>query len=154
MTLILPLYDQPAESLAEVEETRDQLPGGKETILLVEDRERVRRFARRILGRLGYTLIEAENAAEALEHLKTNDGIDLLFSDIVMPGDMNGRALADYASSRKSTLKILLTTGMESRTEKGGNGGAEFPLLRKPYSAEQLALAIRSVLETGKTDRE
>ena len=154
VTLILPLYDQPAESLAEVEETRDQLPGGKETILLVEDRERVRRFAGRVLGRLGYTLIEAGNAAEAVEHLKTNDGIDLLFSDIVMPGDMNGRALADYASSRKSTLKILLTTGMESRTEKGGNGGAEFPLLRKPYSAEQLALAIRSVLETSKTDRE
>jgi DNA-binding response OmpR family regulator len=66
-----------------------------------------------------------------------------------MPGDMDGRDLARYASSLKSTLKILLTTGMESRAERGSDFHLNFPLLRKPYSAEQLAQSIRSVLNTG-----
>ena len=149
ITLILPLYEQAVEMSIEDQEVLDQLPGGKETILLVEDREKVRRFANRILSRLGYSLIEAENAAKALEYLQTSNEIDLLFTDIVLPGDMNGRELARQASSRKSTLKILLTTGMESRAENSGDFHLDFPLLRKPYSAEQLAQSIRSVLNTG-----
>jgi len=149
ITLILPLYEQAAEISIEDQEVLDQLPGGKETILLVEDREKVRRFANRILSRLGYRLIEAENAAEALEYLQTNNEIDLLFTDIVMPGNMDGRELARQASSRKSTLKILLTTGMESRAENSGDFHLDFPLLHKPYSAQQLAQSIRNVLNTG-----
>jgi CheY-like chemotaxis protein len=133
----------------ENQEILDQLTGGKETILLVEDREKVRRFAKRILSRLGYRLIEAESAAEALEYLLTNNEIDLLFTDIVMPGNMDGRELARHASSRKSALKILLTTGVESRAESGSDVHLDFPLLRKPYSAQQLAQSIRSVLNTG-----
>jgi PAS domain S-box-containing protein len=149
ITLILPLYEQAADLSIKEPEVLTQLPRGKETILLVEDREKVRRFANRILSHLGYNLIEAENAAKALEYLQSNNEVDLLFTDIVMPGDMDGRDLARYASSLKSTLKILLTTGMESRAERGSDFHLNFPLLRKPYSAEQLAQSIRSVLNTG-----
>lgn len=148
--LILPMHQHSAELSTDDQEILDALPRGNETILVVEDKDKVRRFANRILSRLGYRLIEAENAAEAVKYLQTNNDIDLLFTDIVMPGDMDGRELAHHASSWKSTLKILLTTGMESRLEKNSRAHMDFPLLRKPYSAEQLAQSIRSVLNTGR----
>ncbi len=151
VTLILPLCEQElaVEFSIEDQEVLDQLPGGKETVLLVEDQGDLRRFASRLLSRLGYSLAEAENAAEALECLQTNNEIELLFSDISMPGDMDGLELARYASSRNSTLKILLTTGMKTRAENGSKLYPDFPLLPKPYSAEKLAHSIRSVLDTG-----
>jgi PAS domain S-box-containing protein len=149
VTLILPLYEQAVESSIAEQKSHDELPGGDETILVVEDREQVRRFAVRILERLGYSILEAESADEAVEYLQSNDEIDMIFTDIVMPGDMNGRGLAEWVSAQKPAVKILLCTGMESRTGKNRNRKIDFPLLRKPYSAEQLAQAIRSVLETG-----
>ena len=149
ITLILPLYEQETESPAKHQGAMNQIPRGNETILVVEDRSRVRRYASRVLSGLGYTLIEAENAAEALDCLQTNDEIDLLFSDIAMPGGMNGRELARLVSSTNSSLTILLTTGMESGTDKGGKPEQDFPLLSKPYSPGQLARSVRSVLDTG-----
>lgn len=146
VTLILPLYEKSAELSEENRQVLVKLPGGSETILVVEDRENVRRFAGRILSGLGYQLIEAENAAIAVELLQSNNAIDLLFTDIVMPGEMNGRQLARHARTLKPTLRILLTTGAESQLDEGD---MKFPLLNKPYSADQVARAIRSVLDTG-----
>jgi len=86
---------------------------------------------------------------EALDHLQTNDGIDMLFSDISMPGGMDGRQLAQHAISRQPSLNILLTTGMEVRANNDGGIQQIFPLIDKPYSMETLARSIRSVLNTG-----
>lgn len=151
ITLFLPVYEQATELSIEEQVILDRLPGGQETILLVEDQEKVRRFASRVLSRLGYRLLEAENAAEALKYLQTNREIDLLFTDIVMPGKMDGRDLAHHISSGNSSLKILLTTGIKFLAENDSGLKLDFPLLRKPYSAEQLAQSIRSLLGVCRT---
>jgi PAS domain S-box-containing protein len=98
------------------------LPKGNETILIVEDRESVRRFACRTLVRLGYRTYEAENATEAMSVLRQQEDIDLLFSDIVMPGDASGRELAHIAVKERPDIKVLLT--------------------------RELALTIRAILDT------
>lgn len=152
ITLILPLFEPGAGTEDKVADgtqpggRRKSLLGGTEIILLVEDREKVRHFARRTLGRLGYHVLEAGNADQALECLAANPEIDLLFTDIVMPGELNGRDLARQAASENPGLKVLLTTGMEMREE--ADERQELPLLRKPYSAEQLATYIRQVLQS------
>jgi len=153
ITLILPVFEQgadPAEEKNRGKRLADPsgLVGGTETILLVEDREKVRQFALRTLKRLGYRVFEAENADRALQRLQEHPGIDLLFSDIVMPGELNGRDLAHRATAEYPELKVLLTTGMEMRQDAGVQ--QDLPLLRKPYSAEQLAESIRQVLQTGR----
>jgi PAS domain S-box-containing protein len=128
------------------------LPSGTETILVVEDREGVRRFACRILGRLGYQTYEAEDASAAMSALSQRRDIDLLFSDIVMPGDTDGRSLAHTAVISHPGLKVLLTTGMEPTEADDAKSEERFPLLAKPYSAGELARMVRTILDHGDQD--
>jgi PAS domain S-box-containing protein len=130
-------------------EVMDSLPTGKETILLVEDSYKVRVFANRILTHLGYRIVEAADATEALEYIRHHEDIDLLFTDIVMPGDMDGIGLAKQACSHLPSLRVLLTTGMVSHVDDNRNPAMDYPLLAKPYIAQQLAQSIRSILDTG-----
>jgi PAS domain S-box-containing protein len=123
------------------------LPLGTEKVLVVEDREGVRRFACRTLNRLGYHTLEAEDATTALSVLADQGGIDLLFSDIVMPGENSGRDLARIVAAEHPLITVLLTTGMEPNKAAELPEDNEFPVLAKPYSAEQLALAIRATLD-------
>lgn len=127
------------------------LPRGSETVLVVEDGNRLRKLAKRSLESLGYQVLEAENAAEAVKILSVEPTTDLLFSDIVMPGSMNGRELATWALTNRPGLKILLTTGFD----KDGNSKnllniGDIPLLEKPYTKEQLATKVRAVLDAEK----
>lgn len=133
-------------------EVNENLPTGEETILVVEDREKVRQFACRTLNRLGYKTHEAENAAVAMKLLKQHRQIDLLFTDIVMPGDTNGRELAHIAIRTWPDIKVLLTTGMEPEDDKEIRSPEDIPLLPKPYSSEQLAQRIRVVLDAEVTN--
>ena len=130
-------------------ELDETMPTGTETVLVVEDRDGVRRFACRTLRRLGYRTYEAEDAAAALEALQQQDDIDLLFSDIVMPGEMNGRELAGLAATRRPGIKVLLATGMEPTKADDISSEERFPLLEKPYSAPELARMIRTILDAG-----
>ena len=145
----LPLSDD-SEVREILDEPDTELPTGTETILVVEDREGVRRFASRTLKRLGYRTYEAEDAAAAEIALQQQDDIDLLFSDIVMPGDVNGRELARLAARRYSGIKVLLATGMEPTKADEIDTAEMFPLLEKPYSASELAWMIRAVLDAGR----
>jgi PAS domain S-box-containing protein len=122
-------------------------PAGMETVLVVEDRSGVRRFACRTLRRLGYRTLEAENADDALRQLSEHHDIDLLFSDIVMPGETDGRALANQVVRIFPDLKILLTTGMEPDKSADVDTDLEFPLLAKPYSASELAQSVRAAID-------
>jgi PAS domain S-box-containing protein len=137
------------------DQTPKNQPGGSETILLVEDESQVRNVAKRILPGLGYKVIEVENAAAARKVCEEEVALDLLFSDIVMPGDMNGRELARWASQRYSGLKVLLTTGVTSDEETGElpTKHGRFPVLRKPYMKAELAAALRAVLDGGPARR-
>ena len=128
-------------------ESDEPMPMGTETVLVVEDRDGVRRFACRTLRRLGYRTYEAEDAAAALAILRQRDGIDLLFSDIVMPGDLNGRDLASLVVTQHSGIKVLLATGMEPTKADDANVEERYPLLQKPYSPSELAQMLRAVLD-------
>jgi signal transduction histidine kinase len=118
-----------------------------EIILVVEDDARVRVISVEALRELGYTAQHAGSGVEALEMLEANAGVKLLFTDIVMP-DMNGRQLAAAALERWPALKILYTTGY-TRNAIVHNGvlDADVAFIAKPFSLEQLALKVRSVLD-------
>jgi CheY-like chemotaxis protein len=116
--------------------------------LLVEDEPLVRKLAKRHLLELGYHVLEAENAAEAMKAFEGGAAVDLLVSDIVMPGPMNGRGFARWVLQRRSGSKVLLTSGFsnEETGEPAADNG-DFPLLRKPYAKKELAAAVRAVLD-------
>jgi PAS domain S-box-containing protein len=119
-------------------------PGGHETILVAEDNAELRHTAVKQLTKLGYRVLEAANAEAALAILRETSGIDLLFSDIVMTGQMTGRDLAREASKLQTSLKILLTTGYAEKASAGPND--DWQILRKPYRREELARRVHSIL--------
>lgn len=124
------------------------ISGGTETILLVEDDHLVRRHVRANLLELGYRVIEAENGPDAIRILKETIDIDLLFTDIILPGGMNGRSLADTAQALRPDLKVLFTSGYtENAIVQEGRLDPKVELLSKPYRRSQLAEKLRKVLE-------
>ncbi|MDP4006957.1 PAS domain-containing sensor histidine kinase [Methylobacterium sp. NEAU K] len=121
--------------------------GEGETILLVEDDAQVLDMAVESLEELSYRVIVAHNAAEALEHLRGVERIDILFSDVVMPGGMNGSQLAVEAGRIRPGLKILLTSGYVANLDEGQViGEGMLPVLNKPYRRDELARSLRLVL--------
>jgi PAS domain S-box-containing protein len=148
--VFLPAVSQTAARGAAAGGTRaEQLPGGSETILVVEDEVAVRGVARLALRRLGYTVLEAESAPAALRlWSELGAGVDMLFTDIVMPGGMNGHELAARLQLLKPELKVLFCSGYTREAEQfdpEGKGGTHF--LAKPYKAAELAVAVRRVLQ-------
>ena len=123
--------------------------GGDETILVVEDDSLVRTFVIGQIQSLGYVTLAAANAAEALVVIDSSQKIDLLFTDMIMPGSMNGRQLADAALQRRASLKILFTSGYSNEVIiHHGHLDAGVLLLAKPYRKSDLARMIRAALAT------
>ena len=121
---------------------------GSERILLVEDDELVRAHVAMQLEQLGYRVACAGNGPEALATLAHDQGFDLLFTDIVMPGGMNGRKLAEEASRLVPGLRVLFTSGYtEQAMLHQGSLGAGMRLLAKPYRRQELALRVREALD-------
>ncbi len=135
-----------------VEVGGEQLPCGCETILVVEDEVAVRAVARMALRRLGYTVLEAENAPAALRlWSELGANVDLLFTDIVMPGGMSGHELAARLQLMKPELEVLFCSGYTREAEQFEPGeGRGLHFLPKPYKAGDLALAVRRVLNGAK----
>jgi two-component system NtrC family sensor kinase len=124
------------------------LAGGTETILLVEDDEAVRRFAVEALREHGYRVHAASDAASALRLLDADPGIRLLFTDVVLPGGMNGRQLAHEALRRRADLRVLFATGYtRNAIIHQGRLDADVELLTKPFTAEAMARKIRQMLD-------
>lgn len=118
----------------------------EETVLLVEDDEQVLDMAVESLEALRYTVMVSRNAHEALEHLAGQARIDLLFSDVVMPGSMNGAQLAIEAQRLRPGLKVLLTSGYAGESGASQLVGRSLPILSKPYRRDELAQKLRVVL--------
>jgi signal transduction histidine kinase len=125
-----------------------QAPRGAETILVVEDHEDLRVFDVQVLEDLGYNVISAPDGASAIKLLEMAGPIDLLFTDVVLPGRMNGRNLADAAVASAPGLKVLFTTGY-TRDAIVTNGTLEagVDLLPKPFTYKDLAEKVRQVLD-------
>ncbi len=136
-------------------EPREMLPLGTadEIILVVEDEADVRHMTVDALHELGYTVIQAVDANQALEQLRLQPRIDLLFTDIVMP-EMNGRQLADKVRASNASIRILFTTGY-TRNAVVHNGmlDAGVAFLPKPFTVEQLANKVRDVLSGTGSNR-
>lgn len=115
---------------------------------MVEDNEGVRKTVAAQLTSLGYHVLEAARGWEALAILeRSGQAIDLLFTDIVMPGGMDGYALARAAAVRRPHLKVLLTSGFPGRwSEPTGGRRSVLHLLSKPYSQDDLARAVWAAL--------
>jgi CheY-like chemotaxis protein len=124
---------------------------GTETILVVEDDETLRLYTVEILSDLGYSVLAAGNGAAALEIIGRGHNIDLLFTDIVMPGGMNGRQLADQATKQRPALKVLFTTGYTANAiVHHGRLDPDVELISKPFTYESLGRKIRELLDTQK----
>ncbi len=122
--------------------------GESEIILLVEDDEEVNRFSAEVLRETGYRVITAETAAAGLRALESEPAIDLLFTDVVLPGGMNGRQLADEARRRRPDLKVLYATGYtRNAIIHQGRLDADVELLTKPFTYEALVRKVRQVLD-------
>ena len=124
---------------------------GGETILIVEDDDALRTYAYDVLRELGYRALTAPNAAAALEIVDRGTPIDLLFTDVVMPGGMNGRELADEVLRRRPGLKVLFTTGYtRNAIIHHGRLDPGVHLVGKPYTFEELSARVRALLDEEK----
>jgi CheY-like chemotaxis protein len=122
---------------------------GGEVVLVVEDHPDVRSYVVAQLRDLGYRVIEAADGPQALTILGGDAAIDLLMTDIVMPGGMTGRQLAEAAKRQRPRLKLLFTSGhAEDAVAGDGEPGPPVQFLGKPYTRQDLALKVRLALET------
>jgi PAS domain S-box-containing protein len=145
--LYLPRTRAAADDLAPRAAAAEPAPGGSGTVLVVEDNEKMRRVVVRQLAELGYLTLEADHAAAALAVLRETR-VDLLFTDIVMPGEMSGPELARAAMAVAPWLKVLFTSGFpEARAGSSGWLGENAKLLSKPYRKAELARALRHALD-------
>jgi len=124
-------------------------PRGGETILVVEDDVDVRAFVVGQLRDLGYRVVEASNGPQAQNVLEGDQPIDLLFTDVVMPGGLTGRQLSDEAKRRRPGLKTLFTSGYtENSIVHQGKLDPGVQFLSKPFRRQELALKVREALDT------
>jgi CheY-like chemotaxis protein len=148
--LYLPRTEQAEEALVAVES--GPVRGGTETILVAEDSEGVRDTVVAMLVELGYRVLKAKDTASALNVIESGVTIDLLFTDVVIPGAMRGPDLAAKARLRIPGLAVLFTSGFtEDAFVQGGRLEIGIELLSKPYSSEALARKLRQVLATRDT---
>ncbi|MDC0996398.1 response regulator [Pseudomonadales bacterium] len=113
---------------------------------MVEDEPRVLRVTLRDLKRLGYRTLEANNASMAKTMIDSGQKIDLVFSDVLMPGDIDGQMLGLWVEKNHPLIKVVLTSGFTKRKTKVGVHESSFPLLRKPYTIEALAKKMSTAL--------
>ena len=149
--IFLPRYEGPQEVSPDDDRAQETLKGSKaEIILVVDDEYHVRQMSSESLRELGYTVVEAANGDEALDIMAKRSDINMLFTDIVMPG-INGRELADKIREQAPKLPILFTTGYtRDPTFQDGMVDRGIVLLSKPFTIEQLAQRVRQVLD-GRT---
>ncbi len=151
--LYLPRDESSPVQITKETEAAEEPRGHGQTVLVVEDNDGMRRVAVKQLNELGYKVLEAQSANGALDVLRGGKKVDLVFSDVIMPGDIDGIGLADVISREFPGVPVVLTSGFtarpfdEERWKEAGNVNNE--LLMKPYRREELAFAINRNLEAA-----
>jgi CheY-like chemotaxis protein len=131
-------------------DSRTDLPRAStgETVLVVDDEPTVRMLISDTLAELGYQAIEAGDAASGLKVLESDARVDLLITDVGLPGGMNGKQMADAARARRPKLKVLFITGYaENAAISNGHLEPGMHVLSKPFPMDKLAVRIRSIIE-------
>jgi len=145
VTLYLPVSDEPAVAQPGAPQPAAQMNGQGETILVVEDNPDVKSVAMALLEQLNYRACHADNAHEALR-LLADRSVDLVFTDVMLPGGLDGVELAATIGELYPDTPVLLTSGYAKALHRPHG----LPILRKPYQIEALAQAVRSTLERGR----
>jgi PAS domain S-box-containing protein len=117
-----------------------------ETILVVEDDERVRQLTITRLKLIGYQVLEAADGPKAIDILRRPHPVDLVFTDLIMPGGMSGREVVALARELRPGIKVLLTSGYAEELVQGDAASERLRVLRKPYQQAELVAALREVL--------
>ena len=146
--MIFPVADNAAEAPA-ASDTAAATPedaADKPRILVVEDNEDVRELAESMLGAAGYAVVSAPSGERALELLEGDKKIDLLFTDVIMPGGMNGLQLAERVRERRPETPILITTGYMEELPSPTGRTQPLDVLSKPYRQEELLSRVRAIL--------
>ncbi|MFD1747026.1 PAS domain-containing protein [Rhizobium helianthi] len=147
--IYLPRSVQAEDVLAE--DTAGEITGGSETVLVVEDDDAVRDVTVAMLADLGYNVLKARDADAGLAIIESGVPIDLLFTDVVMPGKLKSSELARKAKERRPELEVLFTSGYtENSIVHGGRLDPGVNLLSKPYARETLARKIRMLLDKAR----
>ena len=148
-SVFLPAADSQAMPTLAEAEAPEAMRGGTETILIVEDEALLRELAAAILKDLGYTVLEAGTGLEAVVLWKKHrDQIHLVVTDMVMPGGLSGRELAQHLRNQKPDLKIIFSTGYSAETAAlDFSSGPSTTFLQKPYRPPQLAKVVRECLD-------
>jgi CheY-like chemotaxis protein len=132
------------------ERRQPDVRGAQEIVLVVEDDRLVRSYVLTQIESLGYTTLSANNGSEALAVLDSGAPVDLLFTDVIMPGAMNGRELATEAQKRRPGLRVLFTSGYtENAIDQDGKLEQGILFLGKPYSRALLARMLQVALREG-----
>jgi CheY-like chemotaxis protein len=147
VNLYLPRSRQTRTTAQRSANEKDPVSQG-EMVLVVEDDSDVRKMTVNMLADLGYRTIEAGNGKQAIEVLQRPGEIDLLFTDVVLPGDMSGIRIAEEAARRCPGIKILLTSGYaETVLDQHGPVAENIQLIKKPFRKATLAQTVRVVLD-------
>jgi PAS domain S-box-containing protein len=146
--IFLPISAKPLDSVIRRPNSPEQVRGGRETILLVEDEPMLRELASAILKDYDYEVLEASFGEEALRIWDQRDGqVDLLLTDMVMPGGMTGRELAENLRARRAGLKVIFTSGYSVDVMEQDIRLANTIFLQKPYAPPMLAQMVRTSLD-------
>jgi PAS domain S-box-containing protein len=143
--------DESVAAPEEPEPVAAELPRAEagQTVLIVDDEPSVRMLVTEVLNELGYTAIEAADGSAGLRVLESNARVDLLVTDVGLPGGINGRQVADAARQTRPHLKVLFITGYASTAAVGdGRLDRGMHILTKPFAMEQLALRIKAIITT------
>ena len=146
ITLYLPRYvgsvDEELSEAAHVSET-----GSGEVVLVVDDEPTIRMLIEDVLSEAGYTVLQAEDGPSAMRHIQSPARIDLLVSDVGLPGGMNGRQIADAARTTRPDLKVLFVTGFAETSAVGnGNLPAGMAVITKPFPVDELAARVNQII--------
>lgn len=150
LKLYFPIADATAQEAPKSRRDRG-VPGGSEHVLVVEDEERVREVVCRQLTALGYTVAQAQGGEEGLEILAANEAIELVVTDVVMPGSLLGTQLAQRARALRPDLPFIFISGYPAEANINGTGNSSFDrFLMKPVPLKVLANAVRDALDAAK----
>ena len=149
VSIYLPRHDHKEESTAEAEqvETAPRADRG-DTVLVVDDEASLRMLIVEVMQGLGYATLEAGDGADALRILESNQRIDLLLTDVGLPGGMNGRQVADAARTLRAGLKVLFITGYaENAVLSHGHLAPGMHVMTKPFEMDALANRVKALIE-------